>query len=70
MYMGTKIAVCLSTDVYKQKAQDVQYFLKCVQEFYIEAASQIRNWFPTLCPLAARFPNILPESQLEVHDNQ
>ena len=94
MYMGAKIAlhVCLSKEEYRQRAPDVQYFLKCVQGFYIEAASQIRNRFPTgdliiemlqvfnpaashakfpsLVPLAANFPNIVSESQLQTLDNQ
>ena len=58
-------------------------FLRRVQEFYIEAASQIKNQFPigdptikllqvidpnaefpSLVPLATRFPNFLPSSQL------
>ena len=41
MYMSAKIALCLAKDEYKQRAQDIHHFLKCVQEFYVEAASQI-----------------------------
>ena len=81
MYMGEKVALCLPTQEYRQRAPDVQHFLKCVQEFYIEAASQIQkrfpigdpiiemlqvldpavsdSKFPSLVPLAAKFPNIL-----------
>ena len=43
MYMGTKIALCLPLQLYMSRAPDVQYFLKKVQEFYIEAASQIKR---------------------------
>jgi len=45
MYMGTKIALCLPTSEYQKRMLDVQYFLKRVQEFYIKAASQIKNLF-------------------------
>lgn len=86
MYMGTKIALCLPSHDYQNRAPDVQYFLKRVQEFYIEAATQIKRCFPigdtiikmlqvldpnvkhsefpSLVPLAVRFPNILPNSKM------
>ena len=51
MYMGAKIALCLMQKEYKQRPSDLQHFLKCVQEFYIEAASQIKNRFPTGDPI-------------------
>ena len=92
MYMGTKIAICLTTQEYRQRAPDVQYFLKRVQEFYIEAACQIRkrfpiedpvikmlqvlnptvcqSKFPSLVPLATKFPNIVQESELQQLDNE
>ena len=38
MYMGAEITCLLTTPEYLQRAPDVQYFLKKVQEFYIEAA--------------------------------
>ena len=87
MYMGTKIALCLASEEYQNRAPDVQNFLRKVQEFYIEAASQIKHRFPigdptikllqvidpnaghsefpSLVPLATRFPNFLPASQLQ-----
>lgn len=92
MYMGARVALCLPTQQYRQRAPDVQHFLKRAQEFYIEAASQIRNRFPigdpviemlqvldpaanhskfpSLVPLAAKFPNILLESKLQLLDNE
>ena len=45
VYMGAKIALCLMQEEYKQRPSNLQHFLKCVQEFYIEAASQIKNRF-------------------------
>ena len=36
MYMGAKVALLLTTAEYKERV-DVQYFLKKVQDFYIEA---------------------------------
>ena len=50
MYMGARISLLLATQEYFQRASDVQYFLKRVQEFYIEAASQIKKRFPTNAP--------------------
>ena len=66
--------------------------MKHVQEFYIEAASQIKKClpigdpmiemlqildpavsqlkFPSLVPLAAKFLNIIPESRLQLLDNE
>ena len=46
MYMGTKIALCLPTSEYQKRMPDVQYFLKHVQEFYIDTAIQIKKRFP------------------------
>ena len=72
MYMGAKIALCLQTQEYRQKAPDVQHFLKCVQQFYIEAASQIWNRFPIGDPIIemlqvldpavsrSKFPSMVP----------
>ena len=71
----------------------MQHFLKCVQQFYIEAATQIRMHFPisdpiikmlqvldpsigstfslpSLVPLASRFSNLVPESQLQQLDTE
>ena len=92
MYMGTKIALCLPLQLYMSRAPDVQYFLKKVQEFYIEAASQLKrrfpigdstirllqvidpnakhSEFPSLVPLATRFPNFLPPSKLQRLDDE
>ena len=92
MYMGTKVALCLPSCEYQNKAPDVQYFLKRVQEFYIEAATQIKkrfpigdpiikmlqvldpnvkhSEFPSLVPLANRFPNFLPDSKMQQLDNE
>ena len=92
MYMGTNIALLLSSQEYIQRAPDVQYFLNRVQELYIEAASQVKKrfpinvseiemlevldplidqaQFPSLVPLASRFPNLIPQSKLQVLDNQ
>ena len=76
MYMGAKIALCLAKDEHKQRAQYIHRFLKCVQEFYVEAASQIRKRFPIGDPVVemlqvldpvishAKFPSLVP---LAVH---
>lgn len=85
MYMGTYEAED------RQRAPDVQHFLKKVQEFYIESAIQIKKRFPigdnilemlqvldpnvsytkfpSLIPLAIRFPNLMPEGKLQQLDN-
>ena len=72
MYMGAKITLCLPKDEYKQRPADVQYFLKSVQEFYIEAASQVKKRFPIGDPIVemlqvldpaashAKFPSLVP----------
>ena len=92
MYMGTKIALCLSTAEYRNRVPDVQYFLKRVQEFYVEATSQIKKRFligdpviemlqvlnpntkhseyPSLVPLAQRFPNFVPDSKMQQLDDE
>jgi len=44
--MDTKIALCLPNSEYQKRMLDVQYFLKCVLEFYIEAATQIKKCSP------------------------
>lgn len=44
--MGTHVALCLQKEEYRQRAPDVQHFLKKVQEFYIESAIQIKKRFP------------------------
>ena len=46
MYMGAKITLCLLKEEYKQRSVNVLHFLRCVQEFYIEAASQVKKRFP------------------------
>ena len=92
MYMGAKVALLLSNVEYIQRPSDVQYFLKRVQEFYVEAASQIKKRFPinspeiammevldpdishekfpSLVPLASRFPNLITASKLQTLDDE
>ena len=87
MYMGIKITLCLPSSEYQKRMPDVYYFLKRVQEFYIEAAMQIKKHFPigdpviemlqvldpnakhseypSLVPLAQRFPSFLPGSKMQ-----
>jgi hypothetical protein len=72
--MGAKITLCLLKEEYKQRLVDVQHFLKCVQEFYIEAASHVKKRFPigdsiiemlqVLDPATshAKFPSLVPLS--------
>ena len=48
MYMGTKVALCLPSREYQNRAPDVQYFLKRVQEFYIEAV--VNRLLQTILP--------------------
>ena len=92
MYMGARISLLIATQEYFQRASDVQYFLKQVQEFYIKAASQIKKRFPinapeiamlevldqnadhtkfpSLVPLASRFPNLIAKSKIQKLDNE
>ena len=51
MYMCTKIALCLPNSEYQNRMPDMQYFLKHVQELYIEAATQIKKHFPIGDPI-------------------
>ena len=37
--MGTKVALCLPSHEYQNRALNVQYFLKHVQELYIETTT-------------------------------
>ena len=72
MYMGAKITLCLLKEEYKQRSVDMQHFLKCVQEFYIEAASQVKKRFPIGDPIVemlqvldpatshTKFPSLVP----------
>ena len=72
MYMGAKVALCLPTQEYWQRAPDVQHFLKHVQESYIEAASQIKKRLPIGDPIIemlqvldpavshSKFPSLVP----------
>ena len=46
MYMGAKVTLCLSAPEYRQRGPDVQHFLRCAQDFFIEAALEIRKRFP------------------------
>lgn len=90
--MGTKVALCLPSREYQNRGPDVQYFLKRVQEFYIEACTQIKrrfpigdpiirmlqvlnsdvkhSEFPSLVPLAKRFSNFLPDSKIQLLDDE
>jgi hypothetical protein len=72
MYMGSNIAILLMKPEYLQRAVDVQYFLQKVQEFYIEAALQIKKKFPIGNPMiellevldpnvnCSKFPSLVP----------
>jgi len=77
---------------YQHRTLDVQHFLKRAQEFFVEAAVQIKgrfpvgdpiieilqvldpdashSKFPSLVPLASKFPNIIAQSELQQLDNQ
>jgi len=44
--MGIKIAICLPLQEYQNRAPDMQYFLRRVQEFYGDTACQIKRQFP------------------------
>ena len=92
MYMGAKVTLCLSVPEYRQRGPDIQHFLRRVQDFFIEAALEIRKRFPigdpviemlqvldpnashakfpSLVPLASRFPNLIPISKLQQLDNE
>ena len=61
MYMGAKVALLLSNVEYIQRPSDVQYFLKRVQEFYVEAASQIKKRFPINSPEIAMMEVLNPD---------
>lgn len=62
MYMGAKVALLLTTAEYKERRVDVQYFLKKVQEFYIEATCQIKQRFPIGDPLIDMFQVLDPNA--------
>ena len=92
MYMGAQVTLCLSAPEYRQRGPDVQHFLRRAQDFFIEAALEIRKCFPigdpviemlqvldpdvshskfpSLVPLASRFPNLIPTSKLQQLDNE
>ena len=93
MYMGAMVTLSLAKEEYKQlRSTDIHHFLKCVQEFFIEAASQIKrrfpigdpiiemlqvldpcvshSKFPSLVPLATSFPNLVPQSKLQMLDTE
>lgn len=70
--MGVKVTLCLSTPEYRQRAPDVQHFLKRAQDFFIEAALEIRKRFPIGDPIIemlqvldpqashSKFPSLVP----------
>ena len=92
MYMGAKVTLYLTAPEYRQRGPDVQHFLKRAQDFFIEAALEIRkrfpigdpiihmlqvldpdtshSIFPSLVPLASRFPNLIPKEKLQQLDNE
>ena len=52
MYMGAMVTLSLAKEEYKQlRSTDIHHFLKCVQDFFIEAASQIKGRFPIGDPI-------------------
>ena len=61
MYMGTKVALCLPSHEYQNKGPDVHYFLKRVQEFYIEACTQIKRRFPIGDPIIKMLQVLKPD---------
>ena len=46
MYMDAQVTLCLSAPKYRQRGPDVQHFLRRAQDFFIEAALEIRKHFP------------------------
>ena len=44
--MGAKVTLCLSVPEYRQRGPDIQHFLRRAQDFFIEAALEIRKHFP------------------------
>ena len=62
MYMGAKVALLLTTAEYKERRVDMQYFLKKVQDFYIEATCQIKQRFPIGDPLINMFQVLDPNA--------
>lgn len=51
MYVGAKVTQLLITTEYKQQSVDIHHFLKKVQEFYVEAACQVKSRFPIGDPM-------------------
>ena len=62
MYMGAKIILLLTTPEYKQHSVEVRYFLEKVQEFYIEAACQVKRRFPIGDPMIEMFEVLDPNT--------
>ena len=72
MYMGAKVTLCLSTPEYRQRGPDVQHSLRRAQDFFIEAALEIRKRFPIGDPVIemlqvlgpdvshSKFPSLVP----------
>jgi hypothetical protein len=62
MYMGAHVSLCLSQDVYKERSrhQDIGHFLRCVKEFYIESALQIKKRFPLGDPVIKLLKSLDP----------
>ena len=48
MYMDTQVAVKLSMGEYPKRPQDVECFLKRVNDYFVEAASKIKPVFPSM----------------------
>ena len=72
MYMGAQVTLCLSAPVYRQRGPDVQHFLRRAQDFFIEAALEIRKRFRIGDPVIgmlqvldpdmshSKFPSLVP----------
>ena len=64
--MGAHVSLCLAENVYKERARlgEVYHFLKCIQDFYIEAAVQIRKRFPLRDPVMKMLQVIDPKTSM------
>ena len=73
MYMGAMVTLSLAKEEYKLlRSTDIHHFLKCVQEFFIEAPSQLKHRFPIGDPIIemlqvldpcvshSKFPSLVP----------
>lgn len=64
--MGAQVAIFLTNDIFEERNRhaDIQYFLKCVQEFYIESALQIKRRFPLGDPVMKMLQVLDPNTSM------